>query len=330
MFKIITNMVLLSISLCSTIPSNDINDDVLFINDNGVEVNKTMYDKLTSIGFSLEEIYDLDLGKFNYFSSVDVENTKTFESNSYFNNDTTVNNNIEGITSIVSYESNEEKKYVSLDDSKKMITYVSKIKSNDEYLIYVKQNVTWNKEPNDRMHDLITLNYTNNLRIDEKDNYPNVEVTFRYKEVKYKKTGWKHKNPKYTEKTFNINHKVELNGKNQDKYNHSVGNYIGFEVDLPSDSYLNGSSSRYYLIEKHTYTNFYITMETVLKTNHKNMTGTEIQTRYAHQSVDKEINWGEVTFTTTPPFITYNYTGFLWIQHNSFDSGLYNSISIDF
>lgn len=123
---------------------------------------------------------------------------------------------------------------------------------------------------------------------------------------------------------------ANLSLKDLNECSNSIGNDIGFEVDLPKNTLIDGSLSRFYLIEKHTYTNFNISMEAKLSTNFKNMSGAELQTRCSHQSVDKEINWGEITFTTTPPFISYSYKGFLWIKHNSFDSGLFSSIILNF
>lgn len=346
----------------STITSTDISSSQLIMeNSNGIKIYDADYEKLADLGFTESEIYNMTDDKYSRLMQMDIISTKSYNTidkvSSTGNNSGTdtiyskfeveddellrianlslkdlneCSNSIGNDIAEQSYISNDEKKYVTSDTSKEMITYVSKVKINDDYKIFVKQNVKWNQDPSDRMHDLIVLNYTSNLRLDEANGYPNVEMNFNYLEKVYKKTGWKHKTPKYTIYTNDVNHTDTYNGSNQDKYNHSIGNYFGFGVDLPKNTSIDGSSSRFYLIEKHTYTNFNISMEATLSTNFKNMSGAELQTRYSHQSVDKEINWGEITFTTTPPFISYSYTGFLWIKHNSFDSGLFSSIILNF
>ena len=235
----------------------------------------------------------------------------------------------ETTSSTYSYVANEnEKQYVTSDATKTMTTYVSYVKVGNEYKIYVKQNVNWTSVPSNRFSDILAINYTDNVRVGETNGYPDVEMHLKYTKSVYSKTGWRHKRPKYTERKTTTNEDLKFLGDSQSAYNHKVGDYFAFKFDLPKNTSTNGSSQRYFLIKKVTYSNFQISMESTFDTNFSNLTGTEMQSHYVHQTGSGKIDWGKLTFTTSAPYISYS-TNF-WIDDPSFEQALFNSIYLRF
>jgi hypothetical protein len=257
---------------------------------------------------SLSENFTEDVGEDNVEYSEDICQTAV-SSYSYVTND-------------------NEKQYTSSDATKSMTTYVSYVKVGSEYKIYVKQNINWTSVPTKRFSDILAINYTDNIRLGEANNYPDVEMHLKYTKSVYTKTGWKHKNPKYTTNTTTTDEDLKYLGDSQSAYNHKVGEYFAFKFDLPTDTSTNGSSQRYYLIKKVTYTNFKVSMESTFDTNFSNLTGTEMQSHYIHQTGSGKIDWGKLTFTTSAPYISYS-TSF-WVDDPSFEQALFNSIYLRF
>lgn len=223
---------------------------------------------------------------------------------------------------------NNEKSYQTNDSTKTMTTYVSYVKTGNEYKIYVKQNVNWTSVPAERFSDLFAINYTNDLRVSEKDNYPDVELHLKYTKDSYSKIGWKYKSPRYKVKTSTTNEDIKFTGESETAYNHKLAVYFSFRFDLPKNVDLNGSSQRYYYVKRETYTNFYVSMEATFDTNNSSLTGTEMQTHYVHQTGTGEFDWGSLTFTTTAPFISYSTK--ILTRNPTFERGLFNRMYIRF
>lgn len=338
MLKLFGTLAALS-ALTGIVSTKNINNT--FINSNQIEISSDEYQKFTNMGYSSIEIDGFTNEKYEKLKNLVLIDSKQFYTESqinpeYINQDSIIENKIiskdlnftqeDGAFNITSTE------YSTSDSSKTMKTTVSKVYDKSIQKILVKQDICWNTVPKDRCEDIVALSYTSNMRLEETNGNPDVEMTFTYNEEKYSKAGWRvgHTNNRYKESTRNISHKEVYNGSNHDKYSHNLGSHIAFKCKLPKDTSTDGSSRRYYLVHRSKYNQFNITLETVLLPNFSDLTGTEIQARYSHQTVEKEINWGEVSFTTTPPFISYNYTGWFWQTHNSFDSGLFSSISLNF
>lgn len=312
-----------------------------FINSNQIKITAQEYQKFTDMGYSSIEIDEFTIDKYEKLKDLVVIDSKQFYTESQLNPD--YNNSNSRIESkVLTKDLNFTKEdgslgetpiqYSTSDSSKIMKTTISKVYDKTIQKILVKQDVYWNTVPKDRCYDLIALNYTNNLRVAESNGNPDVEMTFRYEEEKYSKTGWRtgHTNNRYKERTSYINHVETYNGSNHDKYNHEIGSYIAFKCQLPKNKSTNGSSRRYYMVYRSNYSKFQISMETVLLANFNNLTGCEIQARYSHQYKENDINWGDISFTTTPPFISYSNSFLFWKTNNTFESGLFNSISLDF
>lgn len=233
------------------------------------------------------------------------------------------------VISPMSYESNNtEKIYSTSDSSKKLTTYVSYVKVDNEYKIYVKQNIDWITTPTARLSDIISIGYTDNIRVGEDNLYPDLEVNVTYTQTHYYKIGWKYGPGDYDEGTEVEKIKETYDGSDQSMINHEVGEYIAFQLDLKDNVIIDGSSRRYYFIDKKTYSDIKITMETTFDTNISTLTGTEIKSYYTHQTGKGTFDWGKITFSSQPPYLVYQTTWY--IDDPSYEQSLYNSINIKF
>lgn len=227
-----------------------------------------------------------------------------------------------------SWEDGEEVLFTDDDGGKTLKTYVTKYKSGNDYKVFIRQILIWDNTPKKRYSDILTISYLDGMSLESINGYSNVNMTVSYDLTKYSKVGWKNKEPKYKVKTTTTRETLSYSGSNKDMYNHVLGDYFAFKFKLPEDTYTNGSSRRYYMIYKNTYTNFRISMESTFITNSNNITGTSFQSHYVHQTGSGEFDWGKISFTSTKPFITYQ-TDF-WIDDPSYDQALFNDINVRF
>lgn len=314
MKKIVTTLLIgifLS-SICSIVYAKD-----EFINNNGIVIADLLYEKLKNVGYSDDEINNLGYEKIDKIKKMNITNYYYEESYS-----SSTNELLNDAETCSNYSAN------CSDGSKKLETYITTYIENSSVKAFVRQKVVWNDVPSKRYSDILTVRYLDNMSLETINGNANVSMSISYKLIKYSKTGWKHKNPKYKERTSVLNKTENYNGENHDMYNHALGKYFAFKFNLQNDTYTNGSSSRYYMIYKNTYSDFNITMESNFISNYSNLTGTSFQSHYIHQVGDGNIDWGKITFTSTAPYITYQ-TSF-WVNDPSFDSPLFNDFSVRF
>lgn len=162
----------------------------------------------------------------------------------------------------------------------------------------------WVTEPKERMTDIAAIRYTNNLRVAD-DGYgnPDAEMHLRYKYI----------TPMNETEIDN-----QYNGSDS-VYNHKLGEYFAFETPLPCDLFDS-------IIK---YSNFYVSLEIAFDTNFSNLTGTEIQSYYGHQTKGEtiDISWG-LSFSV-PPAIGFSI-GFDKDKTPIFETPLFRSVSIIF
>lgn len=301
------------------------NDEIYYVNNNQISMTKDQYDLLNTIGFDESEIDDMLEEKFNKLMSMEVLNTQ-HETSIVYDGDEI--HNTEADDSLVDILENVQqstvstmstpRKFSTSDGTKIMDTYVSFVRVTSGYKLYVKQNVTWKSAPKDRYSDILSIRYTNNIRVAEYNSYPDVEMHLKYtkKEVELETSN---KVPKYYYED------KEYTGKDQSAYEHKIGNYFAFQFDLPRDGSDHPRAAHRY---KRNYYDFYVTMETTFDTNISNLTGTELQAYYVHQIDSGHIDWGKLTFTTTSPYISYSTD--IWIDDPGFEAALFRSISVSF
>lgn len=322
------------------------------------EKENNLNSKLFELGFSQSEIDNMDEEKKDRFSKIELLATEKSETKHQekitidYKTYTSSSNNyslsltdeeledayINNITKYIDIDhlitkrnlkksSSNKKAYVISDNEKTLSTTVSYIKENNEYKIFVKQNLKWNKTPSSRLTDIFLCNYTDNIRVDEKSSLPNSEMVFSYKKTVYNKKGWKHGTKKYTEKTVEKNITENFDSTSNEFYQ-DVGNYIGYKIKMPANTKVDGSSQRYYLITKINYSDFNLSMENTFKTNFADLTGTEILPSYSHQIESWNIDWSQLTIQPTPPFVSFTLG--IFNKRNVFDDGIGKSISITF
>ena len=131
-------------------------------------------------------------------------------------------------------------------------------------------------------------------------------MSFSYDEIKYSKTGWRNKRPKYKEKTTTNRIENKYSGLDTSAYKHENGKAISFHMPLPEDKYSNGSSSRYYLINKTTYTNFKAALETSYLVNFDALKLASFKSVYSSNKKKISFDWGKITISPTIPFINWD------------------------
>lgn len=312
--------------------------------------NLNLYDKLINMGYSNEEISSFSEEKLQYFKSIELLKVErksfnkeeefnyyepTTEENFYYTSDDELIQKSDFDLDEDFFTFKEEARTVfknnnitkvKTNESRTLTININYIKVDNEYKIFVKQDLIWNQSPNERFIDIFNIGYTSDVRLDTSKN-ESTKLTLSYKRKDYSKIGRKHKNPKYKEKTTeqNIVETYDMSSKN---FDHKVGSGIAFKFNLKKEYYSNGSSQRYYLINKTSYSNFKVTLESIYFTNSASLIGTEFQARYIHQTNDYEIDLGAVTFSFTPPYISFS-TRFV-IPKPKFDEGMFISVSLRF
>lgn len=308
---------LIGFGLVTSISSINISNS--YTNSVGTEISNDKIETLKQLGFDEDEIDNLSLEKYNKFSNIELVETYVKSDCKVENEELSFNRN----TMLSSDES-----YIDSDGSKEMTTYVSKYRENNLDKVFIKQKVVWNKVPKKRYSDILTISYSSNVMLKAEDGYCDVEMSLSYDETKYSKVGYKYKTPKYKEKTEINTIKNIYTGKDKAMYNHELGKYFAFKFDLPSDSYVNNSTKRYYAIGKTTYSNIKISLESTFVSLSSDNIGAAFQSHYVHQSGKGNFDWGKITFTNTAPFIIYNTT--LWENDPSYDEALFNDFNVYF
>lgn len=316
---------LLGITAATTFVGVDISND--YINSVGTTISYDKVDTLKQIGFSEDEIDTLTEEKYNKFKSIDI--IETYVKN-YYIDETNIVTHIgeNNVTPSDGISLTTDATYFDSDGSKQLTTYVSKYKEDGLDKVFVKQNVIWDKTPDKRLSDILTITYSNNVMLKAVDGYADVEMSLNYTETKYSKVGYKHKTPKYKEKTKVNEVKNVYSGKDKTMYNHDLGRYFAFKFDLPSNSYINNSTKGYYAISRTTYSNFKVTLESTFISMSSSNIGCAFQAHYVHQTGKGSFDWGKITFTNTAPYIIYN-TSF-WKNDPSYEEALFNDINVYF
>ncbi len=302
-------------------------DEIYYVNSNQISMTRDQYDLLNTIGFKDSEINKMTEEKFNKLMSMEFLHTQHETSIVYDGDDvsnTEADDNLGDILenaqqSTVSTMSSG-RKFSTSDGTKVMDTYVSFAKVASGYKIYVKQNVNWYTDPAKRYTDILSIRYTNNIRVADYNGYPDVEMHLNYHKTvdEFKNTYKKHSEEDVIK---------SYTGKDTSAYEHKLGDYIAFQFALPSNSWEEASFWDSKIIVT-TYDSFHISMETTFDTNISNLTGTELQAYYVHQIDSGHIDWGKLTFTTTSPYISYSTD--IWIDDPGFEAALFRSISVSF
>ena len=321
MKKIFWALVIPTLMFSISLKANASNE---YINMKGVKIDSKLYHKLELVGYSIDEIEQLEYNKVQKVMLMDIIDIKYQENYSFSSKKETFDmineQNVSEKTSDISGTDS--------DGDKQLCTYITTYKENSDFKVFVRQKVVWNNVPKKRYSDILTISYLDNMSLLTTNGNADVSMSLSYDLTKYSKVGWKHKEPKYKIKTTVTKEALNYTGMNHDVYNHVLGKYFAFKFDLPKDTSTDGSSSRYYMVYKNTYSNFKVVMESNFITNFSDLSGTSFQSHYIHQTGSGKIDWGKISFTSTAPFLTYQ-TSF-WINDPTFDKPLFNDFCIRF
>lgn len=185
---------------------------------------------------------------------------------------------------------------------------------------FVKVNLEWLRPPKERLNDIISINIADNLQIKSEyingSQYPKFNSKLMYDE----KYSMMYSSPisedEYIEEL--ISHEVVYNGDDINNYTYKIDQGIGVSFQLPSDVETNLSQNNSVLIYNYNYTNFYITLSAEFIPKQQGINATTFAGTYQHQTGKGKIDWGNVTFSTTPPYFSYS-TSF-WVNDPTFET----------
>ena len=289
------------------------------------------------MGFNSEEIADFSKEKYKLFSSYQligsITRVKQISVDSPIDDiyDKGLNRKKSGIYSFKPQPGagviggGPNKIYYANDSTKEMRTTVTYIKADDLYKVFIKQDIYWDEPPRFRYSDIVAVKYTDDFRLDELNQLPNIEFNMSYKEDYLYQLGaiWDYN---LEEKTTQYN--IKYTGADRDKYAYNIGDYVGFRFDLPDDQHIDGSSNTFVSLLKYSYYDFKISMESTFVTKSTTTKGMEMASYYVHQTGMGTFDWGQLSFTYLPPYVSYSTS--LFKNDPTFESALYSSMSMTF
>ena len=266
-------------------------EECYYVNNNQVSMTKSQYDSLFSMGFNDYEVANMTEEKFDKFVSIGFIPAQ---------------NEVALLSHIT--DSTKYRKFEVQDSKRLMEVYVSFTKVSRGYKIYVKQNVYWLSDPGYRGDDILSINYTNNIRVGFVGDYYDAEMHLRYQKWDLTSNGY-------------VYHYIDnqYTGESTESYIHKLGESFSFKATLPVNT-----------IYSH-FIDFSLSMEVAFDTNKSTLTGTEIQSYYGHQIKGESVkDWGKFTFSTAKPFVSYSKDINLGDNLPIYDNGLYKGVNITF
>lgn len=204
---------------------------------------------------------------------------------------------------------NPDKSYYESDGIKELSTYITLEKRNGGYKIFVKQTVEWKVAPQDRYTDILGLNFTDDLIVDELDGRHNLTATLNYTENEY------------DGKKFIGSHDKSVVYTGKDIYSYRASfTQIAFLCPLPRAEFSDSG-------HKIKTDNISISLETTFLTASSDSIGAEMQSIFMHQNGSGEINWSKLNFRATP---TVSYKNRVWVNDPEFDTALFSFMSFSF
>lgn len=327
--------------LGTTLAVSNVCDNLSFTNDVGTVITYQNLDKLETMGFSFDENNQFSWEKYQKFENIDIISSKRKDYVSYDSSES-LNNENDGVSTTAilnngpylenghggsSSTGGNISSYSDIDWNKNMVTIITKYKENGVNMFFVKQKVTWVNSPEKRYSDILTISYLDNVILQSTSlGKPDIEMRFSYKQTDSQTYKYIF-SPAVNSSDVTYYDNV-YNGENTEMYNHKLGSYISFKFNLPKDDIRSFSSNTYYFIESTNYTDFQISMEATFKCNDNSIISTAIESQYVHQVQAGSFDWGSVSFSATPPYISYQTT--FYKNDPAYDEGLYNYMNVEF
>ena len=226
-------------------------------------IDDGLSEKLMRMGYSQEEITHFNREKSKRF--IDLELVESYTTTSTIDDKEELIQVGDGKEeSLYATESTNDNATVS-DGTKTMKTTVSLVKeSTGNYKIFLKNDITWDTIPRQRLSDISGIQFDSNFLVSKSNGYPDIETHQKYHYYHYNHV--KTSTVKPTTSVENKDIDIKKEGKDTDSYKIDLAkHYIGFEFKLPEDYHHSfkrrGSNSE----EKKEYSNFSYSIECFLE-----------------------------------------------------------------
>ncbi len=303
--------------------------DTYYVNKNSIPLTEIQYEQLETMGFDEYEIDNMSQERFDKLVSYGfIPNEATTTANNYGQQNNTDDPPVASPNAAVPYPGYGSPPTVEFtkSDAYKTMTITVTISQKDEgyYYLYVDQDLIWNNVPEDRYSDILAINYDDDLYITSTDGYLDIDAFLGYTEKNTVKTGSTLFDSVKTTETV-TEHKFYYDSYDESKLiTHKIDEYLAFQANLPKDEYY----STVLRTETTEYSDFRISLSTIFKTQHQNQGGAMLQGYYGHQEKKLHFEPGKLSFTTSPPYISYSVD--LPEYETVFDDVMYRDFSIDF
>ena len=298
------------IALATFGSSTGVSLDTYYINENSIPMTEAQYEQLEAMGFDEYEIATMSQDNFDKLVSYEFISSETTT--------TIIGDYVQQINhgdgSVASpdlavpypgYGSPPIDTFTDSDATKVMTVTRSYVKSNDIYLFYIKQDIDWLAEPTDRNIDLLAATFDSNLSMDtlSESNIYDLQINIRYKHTRNSFAGYMWE----VEDVENVTYKsYTYDGEDHSVYYYNAArDTLAVKMDLPNDTYVNNNVGLWVDYDRNTYTDFKFSMSYHLYTNNTVSTGANIQAYYFHQISSYDFDLGNIVFSTTPPFVSY-------------------------
>ncbi len=299
------------------ITSSMSNNPLVLINDNGVKIYQKDFDKMLKIGVSERQINFITQNELDDFSKMNIISVK--KSTNYHNSSENLkqikNSNKSG------YSSNSK-------DNEKIETYVTwyNVENVSTCYYYVRVNVTWSSSPKDRLTDMIGTYFGSenqmqyvNTSTGQKPKFDSSLIYDKYYYYDYKSSISSPQHEEY-EKTI----VVSQNSYSNSDTSYSIGDHFTVKYNLPTDKYVKTEPYSEYgnqeslLIE--TYTNFSLSLSAYFAPVSSTVIRSSFGGYYCHQTKGSILDFTQVNFSTSAPFISVNTDIGGWFNKNNGDT----------
>ncbi len=311
MKKNILTSIILTICLQSTIFTKS-NSNLVMINDNGLKIYQTDYNKMLSMGVTDKEIKSLTKNELLEYSKMNIVSISKFSNK----NDKIKKANIDGNSS-------------SSKNNRKIETYVTwfNIENVASSYYYVKVNVDWLVTPADRLTDIIGVYFGNENQMQYVNTNSGQKMKFSsklfYDEYYYYDYKSSISSPKHEEYTKSHTITKDSYSTDIDSFSYGIGQHFLLKYTLPADRYVETKPDPDYgnqeSLLKQQYSNFSFTLGAYFAPVYSTVVRSSFSGYYSHQKSGRSINFSDLELSTSAPFIKINVPWYQFINKPTID-----------
>lgn len=334
--KMFVLLAMIVITLFSSFSLSAMAED-LYVNDQGVEIDNETYNKLMIVGYTKDEIHNLSVENVEKIRNMNIlftnkemqylKNTKyyyedgSYETKSQVVSQSDVLNRKNSFSLVGSYPS----EFVSITiDYTLMEVYGTYYYDREDYgVFFIKVNVTWLNTPNDRFEDIIGINFTDELQINNVGNNIDFIAKFNYTEHYYQ--DYRHQYGEPLIENRETKKEEVIDGSDGGKYKYDLGKGIAVRFALPRNSVYDYSNEIVDQHHEYNYYDFFMTIEANFIPKFDNIVAEQFVGLYVNQSGAGNIDFGKISLSTAYPY--FQYENSFWVNDPSFDTPITKELS---